>query len=38
MIDRCAASGAPAAACATRRAYQLAPADDADAVRIVVTP
>lgn len=38
MIDRCTASGASAGACATRRAYQLAPVDDADSVRIVVTP
>jgi hypothetical protein len=38
MIDRCVDSGAALAACAARRDYQLEVADDAGAVRIVVTP
>lgn len=38
MIDRCIASGATAAACKARRAYQLAQAGDDEALRIVVTP
>lgn len=36
MIDRCAASGAERTACEVRRAYQLAPAGDADPLRITV--
>jgi hypothetical protein len=36
MIDRCVLAGATPAACTTRRNYQLAPADDAEPVRIVV--
>jgi hypothetical protein len=38
MIDRCVASGAAQAACNARRDYQLEPADDGGAVRIVVGP
>ena len=37
LIDRCVQSGALESACATRRAYQLRPADDADSLRIAVT-
>jgi hypothetical protein len=37
LIDRCVQSGALESACATRRAYQLRPADDADSLRIVVS-
>ena len=38
MIERCIASGAAAAACGSRRAYQLAEAGDAEPLRIVVSP
>jgi hypothetical protein len=38
MIERCIAVGSSHTACETRRGYQLAPVDDTEPVRIVVTP
>ena len=38
MIERCVASGASRAACATRRGYNLAPLPDDDRLRIAVSP